>query len=71
MKVTVELEKDDLDALRSTIFEALELENLPDEEVLKYWNKLPKDIKSEAIHWGFDDTPTSENIYVWLMDTYL
>lgn len=70
MKITVELEKDDCDALRSTIFDALELENLTDSDVLEYWNKIPKDIKSEAIHWGLYDTPTSESIYTWLIETY-
>lgn len=30
-----------------------------------YWNKLPNEIKLDALKWGVGDTPTRDAMYVW------
>jgi hypothetical protein len=68
MKKLVTLEQDDIDCLHDVIKEALNFEDLSNERVLEYWNKLPDDLKDEAIHWGLDDTVVGDNIYEWLIE---
>jgi hypothetical protein len=67
MKKSVILDQDDLDSLHDTILEALELD-LDNKQVLEYWNKLPDDLKDDAIHWGIDDSVVSDNIYEWFVE---
>jgi hypothetical protein len=69
MKKTVVLEQEDIDDLRDTIFNAIgTTENLTNEKVLEVWNKLPDDIKENAIHWGLNDTVVGDKIYEWIID---
>jgi len=69
MKKTVVLEQEDIDDLRDTISNAIDTtENLTNEKVLEVWNKLPDDIKENAIHWGLDDTVVGDEIYEWIID---
>lgn len=68
---TIELERDDLNTLHDVIIEALDLlwdKGISDEEIIQYWNKLPNDIKLDALKWGVSDTPTKDAIYVWLQE---
>lgn len=67
MKKTIELEREDLDALHDVILEALDYSgDLSDEEIMKYWNMLPEHLKADAEHWGMNDSVVRDNIYVWL-----
>ncbi len=62
---TVEFDQGDFNTLRDVIFDALGRKDLTNEELFKYWKKLPEDIKLDALKWGVSDTPTWENMYVW------
>jgi hypothetical protein len=67
MKVKIELERADFDALHDVIIEALDLETeVTDEQIQKVWDSLPEDIQGTAIQWGCDDTVFSDNLYVKL-----
>jgi hypothetical protein len=66
MKIKVELEQSDLDSLHDTIFNAIEIEDLTNEQLIEFWEILPEDIQSEAMRWGLDDSVVRDNIYVWL-----
>lgn len=69
MKKTIELEREDLDALHDVILEALHYSgDLTDEVILTYWNMLPEHLKAEAEHWGLSDSVVRDNIYEWLQD---
>ena len=65
---SVKLDRDDLNTLHDIIGEALDNWELTDEQLIEYWNKLPNDIKADAMKWGVSDTPTRDNIYVWIRD---
>ena len=67
----VEFDQSDLDTLHDVIFNALGKEDLTNEQILEYWNKLPDDIKMDAIKWGVGDTPTRDNMYVWFQQNGL
>lgn len=62
----VELSQDDLNTLHDVFCEALDKESLTNSEIIEYWNKLPDDIKLDALKWGVSDTPTRDNMYMWL-----
>jgi hypothetical protein len=61
----VELDQDDLNSIHDVVFNALDKEDLTNEQIVEYWNKLPEDIKLDALKWGCSDTPTRENMYLW------
>jgi hypothetical protein len=63
----IELEQSDLDTLSDVIFNALDEEDLTNEQIIDYWNMFPDNLKLEALKWGIDDTPTKENMYLWLI----
>ena len=67
----VEFDQSDLDTLHDVIFNALGKEDLTNEQIIEYWNKLPEDIKLEAIEWGVSDTPTRDNMYEWFQQNCL
>lgn len=64
----VEFDQNDLDTLHDVIFNALNKEDLTNEQIIEYWNKFPDDIKFDALKWGVDDTPTNDNMYIWLQE---
>lgn len=65
MKLTVELEREDLDAMYDVIFDVKNYEPT-DTEIKEIWNLLPNDIKGVAIQWGCDDTVFRDKMYKWL-----
>lgn len=70
MKTIIELDQDDLNTLHDVIYNALEIEDLTNEQILEYWNKIPDYIQYDALNWGVSDTPTREAIYKWLIENY-
>lgn len=71
MKINeIELDQSDLNTLHDVIFNALEIEDLTNEQLLEYWKLIPEHIKMDALKWGIDDTPTRNAIYVWLQKNY-
>jgi hypothetical protein len=62
----VEFDQDDLNTLHDVIFNALDKEGLTNEQIMEYWNMFPEDIKLDALKWGVSDTPTRDNMYVWI-----
>jgi hypothetical protein len=67
MKVSVTLEKEDLDAIHDVVLDALDIEPTP-EQINELWNKLPEDIKGVAIQWGSSDTVFRDNVHEWLTE---
>lgn len=65
---SVKLERDDFNTLQGVIGEALDNWELTDEELNEYWEKLPNDIKADAMKWGLSDTPVIDNIYLWILN---
>ena len=64
----IEFDQYDLNTLHDVIFSALGKEDLTNEQIMEYWNMFPEDIKLDALKWGVDDTPTRDNMYVWLKE---
>ena len=62
----MEFTRDDLNQLHDLIFEAIDIEVKDDDEMKKYYEKLPDDIKKNFEHWGMGDTPTVDDAHVWL-----
>ena len=65
MKITVEWEEGDFNALHDIIFDLTTMK-LTHEQLLKIFNMLPKHLKDDAIRWGVDDSVVRDNIYVQL-----
>jgi hypothetical protein len=65
MKVTVELEQEDFNAMHDVILETLDIKPT-NEQIQKVWNGLPDDIQSIAIQWGTSDTVFRDNLFDWL-----
>lgn len=66
MKVTVELEREDFDAMHDVIFEVKGYKPT-DEEIQKIWDSLPEEIQGTALQWGCSDTVFREELYDWLI----
>lgn len=62
----VVLDQDDLNTIHDVIFNALDIEDLTNEQIIEYWNKFPDSIKLDVLKWGVRDTPTSDDMYDWL-----
>lgn len=62
----VNFTQSDLNTLHDVIFNALGESNLTTRQILEYWEMLPDDIKIDAIQFGIADTPTRDNMFVWL-----
>ena len=65
MKVTVELEQEDFNAMHDVIFEVVGIKPT-NNEIQIFWNQLPEDIQGTAIQWGTSDTVFRDNLYEWL-----
>lgn len=65
MKIKVELEREDLNALHDVIF-SVKGYKPTDEEIQKIWDSLPEYLQGEAIQWGCNDTVFRDNLYEWL-----
>jgi hypothetical protein len=63
---TIQFNQDDLNTLHEVIFNALDIEDLTNVQIMEYWNKFPDYIKFDALQYGVTDTPTKDNMYVWL-----
>jgi hypothetical protein len=62
MKVTIELEDEDLPYLKDVVFNATGY-SYNKQEILHIWDSLPEDLQLEAAHWGLSDTVVRDNIY--------
>lgn len=62
----VEFDQDDLNTLHDVIFNALDKEDLTNEQIMEYWNVFPEYIKLDALKFGICDTPTRDKMYIWL-----
>lgn len=65
MKVDVELEQEDFDAMHDVIFEVMGTEP-SNEEIKAFWDLMPEDVKGTAIQWGCSDSVFRDNMYEWL-----
>lgn len=65
MKITVEFEDGDLDSLHDSVYD-ITGDSKTNESLKLIWNRLPEDLKREAIHWGLDDSVVRDNIYKYL-----
>lgn len=64
--IDMKLTEYDLDVLHDLILEALDIHPTR-VEILTYWDKLPRDIQLDCEKYGVSDTPTKEDIYLWLL----
>ena len=62
MKITVEWEEGDFDALHDIIFDLTSMK-LTHKQLLTIFNQLPKNLQDDAIHWGVSDSVVRDNIY--------
>lgn len=62
----IEFTQDDLNSLHDVIFNALDKDILTNEQIIEYWEMFPEHIKMDALKWGMSDSPTRDNMYVWL-----
>lgn len=67
MKVQIELEQEDFNAMHDVIFEVLDTQPT-DEQIQKVWNILPDHIQGDAIQWGASDSVFRDNMYVWIKE---
>jgi hypothetical protein len=67
MKVKIELEEKDFDAMHDVIFEVKDYEPT-NEDIQKTWDSLPEEIQGTAIAWGCNDTVFRDNLYEWLKE---
>lgn len=65
MKVVIELEREDFDAMHDVIFEVKGYKPT-DEEIQKIWDELPEDIQGHAITYGSNDSLFIEDLCDWL-----
>lgn len=65
MKVVIELEREDFDAMHDVIF-GVKGYKPTDEEIQKIWDSLPEDIQGHAITYGSNDTLFRGDLYDWL-----
>lgn len=65
MKVTVELEQEDFNAMHDVIFKVVGIKPT-NNEIQIFWNHLPEGIQNTAIQWGTSDTVFRDNLYEWL-----
>ena len=65
MKIIVELEREDFDAMHDVIFDVKGYQPT-DAQIQETWNLLPEDIKGIAIQWGCNDTVFGDRMHVWL-----
>jgi len=71
MKKVITLEQSDINELRNIIMEALNFDDPTNETVVEYWNKLPENIKNDAVYWGINDSVVRNTIYEWIInDTF-
>ena len=65
MKIIVELEREDFDAMHDVIFGVKGYEPT-DAQIQETWNLLPEGIQGLAIQWGCNDTVFRDEMYKWL-----
>lgn len=65
MRVVIELEREDFDAMHDVIFEVKGYQPT-DEQIQTIWDSLPEDIQGHAITYGSNDILFIEDLYDWL-----
>ena len=65
MKITIELEREDFDAMHDVIFDVKGYQPT-DTQIQETWNLLPENIKGIAIQWSCNDTVFRDKMYLWL-----
>jgi len=69
MKITIELEKEDYDAMYDVIFGVKGFQPTND-QIQEIWDSLPEHIKGTALQWGCSDSVFRDNMYEWLEKNY-
>jgi len=66
MRVVIELEREDFNAMHDVIFDVKGY-NPTDEEIQNIWDELPEDIQRHAITYGSNDSLFIDDLYDWLL----
>ncbi len=66
----IKFTQDEYNNLKDVILNALNIPNPTNKDVEQFWVRMPDDIKLEFIQHGTSDTPTRENMYEWLQETF-
>ena len=67
----IEFDQDDLNTLHDVIFNALNVKDLTNKQIIEFWNNFPEDIKYDALKWCVNDTPTRDKMYLYLKKNYI
>ena len=59
------MERYELDAFHDSVYNSIG-KSLFDDELLGLIEKLPEDILSIGIQWGFNDTEFGDKVYEWI-----
>lgn len=62
MKVSIQIEKEDLAPIHDVVFD-LTGHSYSDEELMRIWDALPEDIQLDAAKWGTSDTEVRGQIW--------
>lgn len=65
--IKIELEVSDLGVLHDICFSAIG-KSFDEDVIVKIFNKLPEDIKLDAIKWGISDTLIRDSIFEWVVE---
>ena len=70
MKITIELDNEDVEYISEVLFE-LDVDSckLSTKAILELVNKLPKNIISKAYQWGWGDTVVRDELYIFFSKT--
>lgn len=67
--ISGELSREDLDVIRTVLYESLGIENISNEDARSYWEEVPMLIKMEAVKWGTSDTVVRDELYMHFKST--
>ena len=65
------LTEDDFKSLREVVFNAFNIFDIGDEELISFFYMLPVDIHIDIYKYGVSDTPTREKIHSWITNNLL
>lgn len=68
MEANLKLDKSDRPSFHDILFNVYDLDELSEEQIDAYWEKVPLHLKHEAAYWGVSDTVVRENICEWLSE---
>ena len=63
--------QEEKNSFNDVLFNALDLFDLSNEQLKKYWDILDSDIKLDINRWGVGDTVNRDNMYVFFRSKFI